>query len=277
MTASFAREWDTTKGRWRDVGVMLEAGMRVHLRLLGLMTIRAGTVLVRGSEFPGRQGRLALAYLAIQRRPVTRDELAGVVWCGAPPDGWERNLAALVSKLRALLVRVGLTDPDVLATGQGGYELRLPRWVEVDVHAAAGHLEHAEVAMRAGRPDEALPAAETAANLARQPLLPGEEALWLDHARAVLRLTLVHALEISTDVLHARGDLHNALRRAEEAVLLEPFRESGHVRLMRVHLDAGNRAEGLRAYERCRRLLAGELGVDPSAETQAAYHLLLGG
>lgn len=71
MTASFAREGDTTKGRWRDVGVMSEAGMRVHLRLLGLMAIRAGTVLVRGSEFPGRQGRLALVYLVIQRRPGT--------------------------------------------------------------------------------------------------------------------------------------------------------------------------------------------------------------
>ena len=44
---------------------------------------------------------------------------------------------------------------------------------------------------------------------------------------------------------------------------------------MRVHLAAGNRAEGLRAYERCRELLADELGIDPSAETRATYQELL--
>jgi DNA-binding SARP family transcriptional activator len=46
---------------------------------------------------------------------------------------------------------------------------------------------------------------------------------------------------------------------------------------MRVHLAAGNRAEGLRAYQRCRHILADELGVDPSAETQATYRQLLDG
>lgn len=56
---------------------------------------------------------------------------------------------------------------------------------------------------------------------------------------------------------------------------LEPFRESCHVQLMRVHLSAGNRAEGLRAYERCRSLPAEELGVPPSRETEAAYLELL--
>jgi DNA-binding SARP family transcriptional activator len=37
----------------------------------------------------------------------------------------------------------------------------------------------------------------------------------------------------------------------------------------------GNRAQALVAYERCRRLLADELGVDPSPETKTAYTALL--
>jgi len=45
---------------------------------------------------------------------------------------------------------------------------------------------------------------------------------------------------------------------------------------MAAHDAAGNRAEALRAYQRARRLLADELGVDPSAETEAAYLSLLG-
>jgi DNA-binding SARP family transcriptional activator len=62
---------------------------------------------------------------------------------------------------------------------------------------------------------------------------------------------------------------------AEEAVALEPFRETGYRQLMRAHAAGGNRAEALRAFQRCRALLADELGVDPSPETEAAYLQLL--
>ena len=40
---------------------------------------------------------------------------------------------------------------------------------------------------------------------------------------------------------------------------------------MRVHATAGSRTEALRTYQRCRRVLADELGVPPSAETEAVY------
>jgi pentatricopeptide repeat protein len=58
---------------------------------------------------------------------------------------------------------------------------------------------------------------------------------------------------------------------AEEALRLEPFRESTYRTLMRAHAAAGNRAEALRVYQRCRDLLAEELGVDPSGETEGLY------
>ena len=45
---------------------------------------------------------------------------------------------------------------------------------------------------------------------------------------------------------------------------------------MAAHAAAGNRGEALLAYQRLRRVLADELGVDPDAETEAAYLQLLG-
>jgi SARP family transcriptional regulator, regulator of embCAB operon len=252
----------------------MEASTRAQVRLLGRMHLQAGEVLVPASAFPGRQGRLAFAYLVLHRRPIVRAELAEAVWASEPPEGWSKSLAAIVSKLRVLLTRVGLPG-DVLAAGLGAYELRLPAGVVVDFEAALDQVEVAEAALRADDLERALTAADVAANLARRPLLPGEEAEWLDRQRAVLQLTLVRALEIEVDQLSRRGNLHDARRLAEEAVELSPYRESAHTHLMRVHLAAGNRAEGLRAYQRCRDLLAEELGVDPSAETRATYQELL--
>ena len=62
---------------------------------------------------------------------------------------------------------------------------------------------------------------------------------------------------------------------AEQTTALEPFRETGYRRLMEAHVAAGNRAEALRVYERCRRLLAEELGAYPSPETESIYRGLL--
>src|SRR5947209_13361553 len=86
----------------------------------------------------------------------------------------------------------------------------------------------------------------------------------------------MRALELVADAGCAHGHWTSAVAAAEEAVRLEPFRESAYLRLMQAHAGAGNRGEALRAYERCRRVLAEELGVNPSPQTEAAYLDLLG-
>jgi len=53
--------------------------------------------------------------------------------------------------------------------------------------------------------------------------------------------------------------------------------ETGYVRLMRLHMGRGNRAEALRVYRRCRDTLARDLGVPPSSQTEAVHREVLAG
>lgn len=62
-----------------------------------------------------------------------------------------------------------------------------------------------------------------------------------------------------------------AIQHASEMVQLEPFRETAYQLLMRMHAAAGDRAEALRVFARCRELLRDELGVSPSPQTEAVY------
>src|SRR5687767_7698903 len=101
-------------GVWRLVGERLarqsapagRLGLALQIHLLGQMCLESGDEVVPASALPGRQGRIAFAYLVLCPHPASRDEVADVVWPDELPKSWERDLSAVVSKLKALLSRV---------------------------------------------------------------------------------------------------------------------------------------------------------------------------
>lgn len=75
----------------------------------------------------------------------------------------------------------------------------------------------------------------------------------------------------------ALGDADQSVVAARRLLVADRYRETSHEKLIRAHLVAGNRAEALRAFGDCARLMREELGVEPSAPVQAAYEEALGG
>ncbi|HKW59492.1 MAG TPA: BTAD domain-containing putative transcriptional regulator [Candidatus Dormibacteraeota bacterium] len=222
---------------------------------------------LRGEQLSGRQGRLAVAYLVTERsRLVARDELADLLWQGSPPRAFDGALSAIVSKLRAALAGLGLPR-DTLAAEGGCYQVRLPAGSWVDVEAALEGVHLAEGALLTGRPADAYGPAVVACSILRRPFLPGAEGQWVDARRRFLGEAQVRALDCLADVHHWNGEHALARRAAAEAVEIEPYRESGYRRLMRLHDEAGDRAEALRVYDRLTSVLASDLRISPGPET----------
>jgi DNA-binding SARP family transcriptional activator len=248
--------------------------MPLRIYLTGRILVEDdGNILLDERRLMGRQGRLVFAHLACEHlRAVSRDELAGELWPDTAPPSWERSLSAIISKLRALLA--GL--PNVTLNGSfGHYQVALPADAWTDVEAAVGAIDHAESALRGGEPREALGWAHVAYQISRRSFLMGEEGPWVTLKRAELRDVLVRANECLGEPSIWPKEPEYAVRHATEAVNLEPFRETAYQLLMRAHAAVGNRAEALRAYERCRCLLSEELGVSPSSQTEAVYLRIL--
>ena len=249
-----------------------------HLRvfLAGRVAVEANHRVIDEGRFPGRQGRLVFAYLVDARgRPVPRDELADVLWEESPPATWEKALRVIASKVRSLLADGGVDGATALTSAFGCYRLELPEGTWVDVIAAEDAARDAEAALSTADLDRAKAEGMLAASLVERPFLPGDDGGWVAEKRRELADVRVRALSVLADGCLRSGDPLEAVKWAEQLTILEPFRETGYRRLMEAHVAAGNRAEALRVYERCRQLLAEELGAYPSPETEAIYRSLL--
>ncbi len=249
----------------------------LRLYLAGEVQVEHGSQLLRESQLPSRQGRLAFVYLAVEReRAVSQSELAELLWPEGAPASWSVALSAVVSKLRSSLGALGLHRAEILVQAFGCYQLRLPLGAWVDLEAATSALHQAEAALQANDAGAAYGPALIATIISRRPFLVGEDSPWVERRRTALADMLVRALECLSQASAAHGEPELALAHAREVVHLEPFRESGYRLLMSLLRARGERAEAVRVYEQCRSLLAEELGVSPSAETAALHRELLG-
>lgn len=109
----------------------------------------------------------------------------------------------------------------------------------------------------------------TACEILRRPFFPGADGEWVDTRRQILQRANLRALGVLAELHSWNSEAALAVRVAEVIIAVEPFRESGYGLLMRIHQRNGDRAEALRVYERCRRLLADELGERPGAAIEA--------
>ena len=219
------------------------------------------------SDLPGNQGRIVFAALAIERRPLSHDQLADIVWDERPPPQWKSALAPVISKTRSLITATGLDGPGILTSAGGAYALSLPADIWVDLEEAFRRLDRAEGSLRHDRHADAARDATVASSILRRPLLTGVDNVWADRVRDRLTDALYRcSIALATAWIHL-GDHQLAATAARTAIELDPLRELAHRLLIEAERARGDRSAALRAYARCVDVLATELGTSPSPET----------
>jgi DNA-binding SARP family transcriptional activator/class 3 adenylate cyclase len=231
----------------------------MDFRLLGPLEVFEGE---RKLALGGPKQRAVLAHVVLRANAVVAiDLLIDAVWGDEPPAAARRTLQAYVSRLRNLLGEQRLE-------GRGGgyvltctpeeidaarFDLLVKRGkgsIASDPVAAAGILSEALAIWRGG----------ALADLAGETSLRGEITRLEE-----MRLSATEYL-LSAEL--AAGRDSTIVGRLEVLTERYPMRERLWASLMLALYRSGRQGDALVAYQEVRRVLADELGIDPSPELQ---------
>lgn len=245
----------------------------VEVNLLGRFTVRRDGVEVDSTAFGGRRVRMLVRILAVQRgRVASRDALIEALWGEQLPADPATNLNVIVNRARR-----ALGQPAAIVTEGGGYQLRSGPDIVVDVEQFQAHVAEASAAIARADHSAASEAAAAALRLWDDPLPEDAYADWARPYRDRFERLHQDALEVAAAALLSMDRPREAVALAADAVTRQPLREASRVLLMRAYAAAGDQAAAVAAYLDLRRMLADELGIDPSAEATDLYEHLLRG
>jgi DNA-binding SARP family transcriptional activator/predicted ATPase len=222
--------------------------------------------------FKSNKVRALLAYLSVEvDRPHPRETLAGLLWPEWPNRDALSNLRYSLSDLRRV-ISDRTADPPFLLIARDSLQFNPSSdyWLDVETFT-----QIVEANLDSPLNLEKL---EQAVTLYRGSFLEGfsledsstfdEWALLTQERLARLALSALHNL---AEGYEKRGEYERAQSFAWRQLELVPWDESAHQQLMRLLAFVGQRSAALAQYESCRKLLADELGVEPSKETTTLF------
>ncbi len=254
---------------------------RLEISLLGPPRLAvAGTAAV---GFDYAKVLALLVYLALEPgRPHSRDALAELLWPDQPPQTGRTSLRQALARLRQALADHDAQPPLLLVTRET-VQFNLAGDVALDTATFAELLR--PLPGHSHREPAACPAClerwSRAVELYRGPLAdapPPRDATayeeWLHARREWFAQQQLDALARLADAHEALGGPTQALVYARRALELDPWREPAHRQMMRLLAAIGERSAALAQYERCRRILADELGLEPEEATTELYQAI---
>ncbi|MEV0880504.1 BTAD domain-containing putative transcriptional regulator [Micromonospora echinofusca] len=222
---------------------------------------------------PGLKVRALLADLLVHEgRPVSADRLIEDLWGDAAPGNALGALQTKVSQLRRALEAGEAGGRALVESGDAGYRLRTSS-ESVDAGRFAALLTRSG-AQRV--PVERAAALTEALSLWRgSPYADFRDERFVRQAAERLEDQRLAALEELAEARLDLGEHHLLAGELADLVERHPWRERLRAAHLRALYGSGRQREALSAYERFRRQLRDELGIDPGQELAELHRAIL--
>lgn len=219
-----------------------------------------------------QQKPLALlkAIVALGGKDVPMERLSDALWPDADGDTATASLYTTIHRLKKLI-----QSEEVIIVGDEKVSLD-PRLCWTDVSALEYFLDKAGEKRNAEDKEGTVAMLEKACRLYKGHFLSTEPKNGLYarlHER--LRAKFAQSLDMAGKCCEESGDHEKALGFYHTGVETDELSEVFYRKLMKTHALLGNRAEAVKLYNRLKRILSNVLNIEPSAETQKVYKVLL--
>ena len=223
------------------------------LRMLGPLQLkRLGETI---TNFRSQRAIALLVYLVCEERPIPRAELVELFWPDKTAQQGRANLRWVLNYLGKLLPNCWEIDRQtaVFQASSGVVDIYQLRQAldQGDMAALATAVATIQGSFMRGFYLDASPEFET----------------WLLTEREKWQRQIQTAFKRLITFYKRQGEVALALSLAQQWLALDPWQEEAHRLIMELQARQGQFNEALAQYETCRRILAEELGVEPTAVT----------
>ncbi|MEU4232124.1 BTAD domain-containing putative transcriptional regulator [Nonomuraea sp. NPDC026600] len=242
----------------------------MRFRMLGPLQVHTGD---RWARVAAEQQRVVLAVLLVEAgRVVSTDRLVDAVWGERPPRTAVNTIAAYVTRLRRLV------GGDVLAGRRRGYELLADDDGDIDAVVFERGVASGRRELEAGRLESAVAGLGRALAVWHTPepvLADVPPTRWVEARATQLEQLRLGAVEEHADARLRLGRHADIVEELDRLVRENPLRERRWALLMTALDRCGRRAEALEAYQRARRVLRTELGLEPGPRLRELQQAIL--
>lgn len=239
--------------------------------------VRDPTRPIAADAWPTRRARDILCFLVSRRHHrASKDTIIDTFWGETDFAVVEKNFHPTVSHIRKALNSNQPLKQNFLLYRDGDYQLNPEFSYCIDTEEFDRLVSEGENARRARQFEECIRAYESALTFYRGEFMQGSYEPWVEEQRGYYREQYLRLLEALAGVAQAAADWPKVMQLTQLIIRDDQFREDIHCMVMRAHAALGNRGAVKDQFETLKRILADELGVEPSAETKKLYRELIG-
>jgi DNA-binding SARP family transcriptional activator/pimeloyl-ACP methyl ester carboxylesterase len=238
----------------------------MDFRLLGPLEVLRDHVPVQIAA--GKRRALLAILLLNANRTVSREQLIDGLWDENVPASARKMVQIYVSRLRK-----ELPEPR-LHTRPSGYLLEVGD-DELDLSRFERSVARAREALSESDPQKAKELLDRALVLWRGPALAEFDEPFGKHESGRLEELLLATVELRIEAELALGQQRDVVGELETLIAQHPLRERLRSQHMLALYRSGRHAEALASYQTLRRMLAEELGIEPSASLRALQRQML--
>jgi DNA-binding SARP family transcriptional activator len=234
----------------------------IDIRLFGSVRVAMGGPAREIDIAPSVQ--ILLAYLLLNRTVAhSRERLLDALWPDVEPGLARSRLSTTIWRLRRQL---GTSSGEALVLSNAGGDLHLNSAANLSLDVA--EFEEAAVRFLQAPAEASTAPIDSALALCSQELMEGHYCDWVETERCRLLDLKERCLSRLVERHAQAGRDEEAIARARDLLALDPLREDAHRAVMAAQIRLGRPHLARQQYDRCRDIVAAELGVEPVTETR---------